>query len=118
MEGGVSHMTVKALPKPRKGAAKADRTTRRRATQGVLRDNAAKVLERDGYRCRVCGLSWGLQVHHVTFRSQGGGHETSNLVTLCGLCHTSVHDRRMRIEGDADGDLAVRFPSVATTHIA
>lgn len=43
----------------------------------------AEVLERDGQRCRVCGRfvqTPGL--HHIVFRSQGGLHLPSNLVTI------------------------------------
>jgi 5-methylcytosine-specific restriction endonuclease McrA len=33
-----------------------------------------------------------LTLHHVVFRSQQGGHEAENLVTLCWNDHRLVHD--------------------------
>lgn len=38
-------------------------------------------------------VSYGrLEVHHIVPRSQGGGTELANLVTLCDLCHAVIHD--------------------------
>ena len=50
-----------------------------------------QVLERDGWRCQVCGSMQCLQVHHLQFRSQSGGDEEQNLITLCAQCHAQVH---------------------------
>ena len=50
-----------------------------------------QVLERDGWRCQVCGSMQSLQVHHLKFRSQSGGDEEQNLITLCAECHEQVH---------------------------
>lgn len=55
-----------------------------------------RVLERDNEQCQLCGTSGEnrLQVHHVTYRSQGGTHTEDNLVTLCWVCHRAVHEGR------------------------
>jgi|DEB0MinimDraft_10_1074344.scaffolds.fasta_scaffold06521_8 5-methylcytosine-specific restriction endonuclease McrA len=39
--------------------------------------------------CELCGFFIGEQgqVHHIVFRSQGGGDEHSNLSYLCVYCH-------------------------------
>ena len=50
-----------------------------------------QVLERDGWRCQVCGSMQHLQVHHLKFRSQSGHDEEQNLITLCAECHENVH---------------------------
>ena len=50
-----------------------------------------QVLERDGWRCQVCGSMHHLQVHHLKFRSQSGGDMEQNLITLCAECHEQVH---------------------------
>ena len=50
-----------------------------------------RVLKRDGWRCQVCGSMQNLQVHHLKFRSQAGGDEEQNLITLCTECHEQVH---------------------------
>ncbi len=52
-----------------------------------------QVLERDGWRCQVCGSMQNLQVHHLKFRSQSGGDEEQNLITLCAECHEWMHRR-------------------------
>ena len=50
-----------------------------------------QVLERDGWRCQVCGSMQNLQVHHLKFRSQSGSDEEQNLITLCAECHERMH---------------------------
>jgi len=52
-----------------------------------------QVLERDGWRCQTCGSMQTLHVHHLKFRSQAGGDEEQNLITLCEECHTRIHRR-------------------------
>ena len=50
------------------------------------------VLERDGYRCRDCGIMTGeLEVHHVRAVSAGGDHSPANLRCLCRSCHIGTH---------------------------
>ena len=50
-----------------------------------------QVLQRDGWRCQVCGSMQHLQVHHLKFRSHSGGDEEQNLITLCDGCHAHIH---------------------------
>ena len=50
-----------------------------------------QVLRRDGWKCQSCGTMSNLEVHHKEFRSHSGGDSQQNLITLCTLCHTSVH---------------------------
>jgi RNA-directed DNA polymerase len=45
------------------------------------------VIARDGYECTQCHSQEDLEVHHITPRSQGGGHNLENLTTLCKRCH-------------------------------
>jgi 5-methylcytosine-specific restriction endonuclease McrA len=52
-----------------------------------------QVLRRDGWRCQVCGAMSNLEVHHTSFRGQGGDDRDENLITLCYGCHASVHGR-------------------------
>lgn len=48
------------------------------------------VLQRDGWKCKVCGRRTDLHIHHKTKRIDGGDHSPSNLVTLCASCHRYV----------------------------
>lgn len=44
-----------------------------------------EVLERDGYRCRVCGGNNADTVHHIDMLSRGGSSRPEDLV--------AIHDR-------------------------
>ena len=55
------------------------------------RELQRQVLRRDGWRCQFCGSMQNLQVHHLKFRSQSGGDEEQNLITLCAECHARAH---------------------------
>ena len=50
-----------------------------------------QVLERDKWRCQMCGSMQNLQVHHLKFRSHSGGDVEENLITLCAECHARIH---------------------------
>lgn len=70
---------------------------------------------RDHGRCRAFGtplifegeaLATRSHCHHVTFRSQQGGNESSNLATLSNDAHTAIHDLgTLTCEGNADETL-------------
>jgi 5-methylcytosine-specific restriction endonuclease McrA len=61
------------------------------------------VLDRDAWKCRACGFRNGLCCHHIIFRSEMGEDASWNLVTLCVLCHSAVHDYKLFI-GCAQGN--------------
>lgn len=47
----------------------------------------ARVLQRDGYRCQVCGVQ-ATEVDHITNLARGGAvRELSNLRAVCRWCH-------------------------------
>lgn len=48
------------------------------------------VHARSGYRCEGCG-GHSHHLHHRKLRSQGGGHEVSNILGLCRPCHDWAH---------------------------
>lgn len=50
-----------------------------------------ELKERAKDRCERCHKARKCQVHHRLLRSQGGGHELSNLALLCTLCHDWAH---------------------------
>lgn len=68
--------------------------------------NVAKTiaLERDDYKCRICGMSplvsekdgsydklrVEVEVHHIIPKIAGGTNSTKNLVTLCKACHVKT----------------------------
>lgn len=61
----------------------------------------AFVLDRDNYVCQNCkgkSKDHRLEVHHIVFRSNNGGDESGNLITLCKTCHDAVHDGTMDLK--------------------
>lgn len=130
------HVTPHASASPPVRFPKAPHGTR--AEQKAQRLNDAErtrlacykaVDARDRGQCRVCGKRCSptalamvdrAERHHIAFRSQGGAHEPSNVLTLCQRCHGEIHTHgRLRLMGDADardgsGTLAGVLVEVAT----
>ena len=50
-----------------------------------------EILERDNWRCQVCGRIKNLDVHHLRRRSALGEDLKTNLITLCRECHQMLH---------------------------
>lgn len=56
-----------------------------------------KILDRDGYLCRICHSDGGgnpLEVHHIDYSRANNKDE--NLVTLCRDHHKAVHMERYK----------------------
>ena len=81
---------------------------KKRARAGVTSETRLYVLERDG-RCMAHSMGFALDipcagrphVHHVVLRSQGGGHDADNLLTICERHHVCAHDERRTDAEDA-----------------
>ena len=67
------------------------KSPRLRLDANSYRELHQQVLQRDGWRCQVCGSMQHLQVHHLKLRSQAGGDKEQNLITLCAECHACMH---------------------------
>lgn len=67
-----------------------------------------RVFQRDKWMCRnpFCQTMKNLTPHHVRKRSQLGGDEMGNLLTLCTACHDAVERNELKIEVV---DLMVKF---------
>ena len=72
-----------------------------------------RCLVRDNFQCQHPGCLESrlrfLQVHHIKARIDAGGHELSNLVTLCREHHT-VHHPHMRFELPAPEPIVLEYP--------
>jgi hypothetical protein len=80
-----------------------DRELRRRMSKKYY-----AVLDRDDWRCVFPGCSSrkNLHVHHIRFRSNGGGDKPENLTTLCAFHHLrGVHGGTVRVRGAAPDGL-------------
>lgn len=56
--------------------------------------NKKLVLERDEYRCQMCGSEHDLHVHHKDGNNHtkvNPNHHPDNLITLCHSCHSTIH---------------------------
>ena len=52
-----------------------------------------KVFQRDGYRCRYCGITKGkFEVDHVYPYSLGGATTVENSAVICGPCNRRKHN--------------------------
>jgi hypothetical protein len=73
------------------------------ATQDVPPRVRRLVFQRDGHRCRVpgCRSARFLEVHHIVHREDGGTHDPSILILLCGGHHKQHHDGFITIGGMA-----------------
>ncbi|MGB9886671.1 MAG: RNA-guided endonuclease IscB [Moorellales bacterium] len=66
------------------------------------------VLERDSYRCVLCGSPEDREAHHVVWRFRGGSDRPENLVTLCENCHARVTAGEVKLEAVAE---SYRWPA-------
>lgn len=66
-----------------------------------------RVAKRDKWVCRVPGCSRAMaQVHHIVFQSRGGGHDATNLLSMCAAHHLhGIHDGWIRVGGKAPDQL-------------
>ena len=68
-----------------------------RLERGRWEDVRRRVLDRDGWRCRSCGLAGRLEVDHITPLEDGGeSYALLNLQALCRRCHISKTGRENR----------------------
>lgn len=66
------------------------------AGDDVPADVRTAVYLRDRHRCRYCGATAPVELHHITYRSEGVDHSPHNLVTLCPTHHALMHTDKRR----------------------
>lgn len=49
-----------------------------------------QVIKRDNYRCKLCGTTENLQLHHIDGRGRELTNDINNCVILCMHCHLEV----------------------------
>ncbi|ARK28766.1 HNH endonuclease [Halalkalibacter krulwichiae] len=65
----------------------------RKARGQIDKKNYDKAMEKYEYQCAECGISVGLEMHHIVFRSDSGRKGWRNLVPLCKLHHDFCHEK-------------------------
>lgn len=53
-----------------------------------------EVMDKKGYICAKCGSRYGLQVHHLKYKSgkMAWEYPMSNFIVLCEKCHKEIHN--------------------------
>ena len=62
----------------------------------VTEETYNKVMQRDKYKCRLCGTPFNLNEHHIVYKSEDRKliNEPTNLIVLCTKCHALVHSNK------------------------
>lgn len=62
----------------------------------VKKEIYQQVYERDKGKCRLCGTSLNLHLHHLVYRSEDKKliNEPTNCIMLCVKCHQLVHSNK------------------------
>lgn len=93
--------SILAIPKGRPRVA--SKLLKDRKADAAEKACYAKVDLRDGRRCQFPSCKKGIhQHHHIQYRSRGGQHVTSNVVSLCELHNKWVHGGLVTVTGNAD----------------
>jgi len=50
--------------------------------------------EQDFISCEHCGKK-AVDIHHIIYRSRGGGDNVENLIALCRECHEMAHENEL-----------------------
>ena len=56
----------------------------------VTEETYNKVMKRDNYKCRLCGTSLNLHLHHIDGRGKDLTNNVDNCIILCENCHLNV----------------------------
>lgn len=76
---------LKKEPRKNKGINK---VSKKKIT--VTQDTYNKVMQRDNYKCRLCGTSLNLHLHHIDGRGKDLTNDINNCIMLCRHCHLEV----------------------------
>lgn len=55
--------------------------------KGITLKKRYQIMERDGFRCKLCGGKYELEIDHIIPISHGGCNNDENLQTLCWYCN-------------------------------
>ena len=91
---------------------------------GITRETRARIMERDGYRCRACASENYLSIDHIVPASRGGSGEDSNLQVLCQKCNASKGNKldgeksgtRRSLHNDTSLQTRAKFDSTSEQH--
>lgn len=67
------------------------------ATRRDMKKHVKIYMEYHGYgeqdiiMCEECNKNIAVEIHHIVFKSAGGGDNIENLIALCRECHGPYH---------------------------
>lgn len=64
--------------------------TSRSRNESAWKEIRKNAMERDGYKCQVCGGP-GTMVHHISRYKASMDNSNENLTTMCSSCHHAIH---------------------------
>ena len=56
----------------------------------VTAETYNKVMQRDNYKCRLCGTGLNLHLHHIDGRGKDLTNNVDNCIILCENCHLNI----------------------------
>lgn len=56
-----------------------------------------KLLKDKKGICEICGKRGQTEKHHKKSKGSGGNDTEENLIEVCRICHTKIHNRRNKI---------------------
>lgn len=62
----------------------------------VTKETYEKVFKRDKGRCRLCGTTQTLQLHHIHGRGLNLTNNVNNCIMLCMHCHLDVVHKNLK----------------------
>jgi len=74
---------------------------------GQWQKKRLEILQRDNFKCLCCKSQDNLVVHHLYYKYglKPWQYKNDSLVTLCGVCHTKLHDELAEKAGKIAFDL-------------
>lgn len=77
---------------PRPVVPEREREYSRYIDSPTWREKKREFWSQNPKQCAACGFTMQLHVHHMTYERFGGNELMSDLIGLCGMCHTDVHN--------------------------
>lgn len=100
---GLSGEEKRALSILRKEAKRSKATLASGGKGGLPPSLVLGVMRRDQYKCKLCGCSDSLSMHHKGgivesnwLSNKGHLNQPNNLVTICVACHDRIHQKARR----------------------
>ena len=59
----------------------------------LLQETINYVMQRDGFKCRKCGINQNLEIDHIKPLLKGGDNSPQNLQVLCKRCNASKSNK-------------------------